>query len=204
MDADNLIESRTYLTKDSWIDMSKLKKGLITFDEIWDICPPPEDRGKIMMMGKLLDVPRFQKSYGISYKFSKVNHIAEPIPDFLSDLHEWVNTKLGYGSFNQLLINWYVNGHHYIGKHSDDETQLIPGSPIVSISLGAERKFRMRPREKSNGKTSYHDFNLVSGDIIVMGGKTQKEFTHEIVKVSGVKGENVGKRINITFRQFKV
>ena len=35
-----------------------------------------------------------------------------------------------------------------------------------------------------------------------MGGDFQKEFTHEIVKVSGKKGENVGKRINLTFRQF--
>lgn len=34
-----------------------------------------------------------------------------------------------------------------------------------------------------------------------MGGDTQKEFKHEIVKVS--KNKNIGPRINITFRQFK-
>jgi len=37
---------------------------------------------------------------------------------------------------------------------------------------------------------------------MVMGGKFQKEFKHEIVKINGKKGENTAKRISITFRQF--
>lgn len=44
---------------------------------------------------------------------------------------------------------------------------------------------------------------MPDGTFLVMGGTFQKEFTHEVPKINGVKGENIGKRINITFRQFK-
>jgi alkylated DNA repair dioxygenase AlkB len=40
--------------------------------------------------------------------------------------------------------------------------------------------------------------------VIVMGGHMQKEYQHTVPKVNGGKGLEVGRRINITFRQFKV
>lgn len=91
-----------------------------------------------------------------------------------------------------------MNGYHYIGSHADNEKQLVIGSPIVSISFGGTRTFRIRDKNKKIVK----DFELKNKDIIIMGGTMQKEFKHEIVKVNGQKGLNVDKRINITFRQF--
>lgn len=38
------------------------------------------------------------------------------------------------------------------------------------------------------------------GTVLVMGGKFNTEFTHEVPKIGGKKGEETGKRINITFR----
>jgi hypothetical protein len=35
-----------------------------------------------------------------------------------------------------------------------------------------------------------------------MGGEMQKHFTHEVVKIAGKKGEDVGRRLNITFRKW--
>ena len=77
--------------------------------------------------------------------------------------------------------------------------QLIKDSAIVSISIGATRKFRIKPKLFK----IYQDYDLKSGDVIVMGGNMQKEFKHEIVKVTGKKAALISKRINITFRQFK-
>ena len=51
---------------------------------------------------------------------------------------------MGYGAFNHVLINWYNDGSHYIGPHSDSEAQIVEDSPIVSVSLGQERTFRIR------------------------------------------------------------
>lgn len=75
---------------------------------------------------------------------------------------------------------------------------MVPLSPILSLSFGATRKFRIRDKNDKIIK----DIDLHDSDIIVMCGNMQKEFKHEIVKVSGEKGAKVGKRINITFRQF--
>ena len=38
---------------------------------------------------------------------------------------------------------------------------------------------------------------------LIMCGDMQKKYTHEVPKVSGKKGEEMGRRINITFRKFK-
>ncbi len=40
--------------------------------------------------------------------------VSEPFPDAMTPILDWVN-GLGIGCFNQMWINWYQNGHHYIG-----------------------------------------------------------------------------------------
>ena len=128
---------------------------------------------------------------------------------------DWMNS-LGYGEFNQFLVNWYQDGENYIGSHADDEKQLIPNSPIVSITLCMggtfdesgnfnlgnnliPRKFRIRDKNKK----IFEDVETTNGLVLVMGGKFQKEFKHEIVKIAGKKASLTGPRISITLRQFK-
>lgn len=91
-----------------------------------------------------------------------------------------------------------MNGLHYIGTHRDDEKQLIKGSPIVTISLGEERKFRIR----ENSIKIVKDVMTKNGIVLVMGGNFQKDFKHEIVKINVEKGKKVNLRISITLRQF--
>ena len=45
------------------------------------------------------------------------------------------------------LVNWYQDGDHYIGWHSDDESQLDQTAPIYTISLGATRTFKTREKK---------------------------------------------------------
>lgn len=79
------------------------------------------------------------------------------------------------GKFNQVLLNCTLMGSHYIGAHSDDEKQLISGSPIISITRGATRKFRIR---KKDVKDIYKDILIHDRMVLIMGVKFQEEFTH--------------------------
>jgi alkylated DNA repair dioxygenase AlkB len=169
---------------------------MIDFNSLWNI--HPETYGTIKILGKEISTPRWQQSYGRDYRFTGMNHAALPVPELLDPFLEWANS-LGYGTFNQVLVNWYANGHHYIGKHRDSESQLVPQSPIISISLGATRTFRIRNYATND---IIMDLSVNNGDVVIMGGNFQSELTHEIPKISGMKGEGVGPRINITFRQF--
>ena len=94
-----------------------------------------------------------------------------------------------------------------IGWHSDDERQLVPGSPVFSLSWGATREFEVKPLEKSklrapsvNGARVRLD--LQNGDLVVMGGNCQKTHAHCIRK-SAAGDTSSGRRINFTFRCFK-
>jgi len=57
-------------------------------------------------------------------------------------------------------MNWYNDGSHHVGWHSDSETDLLPGSSIASLSLGSTREFQLRHRkdaEKGKLQTFLHE-----------------------------------------------
>jgi alkylated DNA repair dioxygenase AlkB len=112
---------------------------------------------------------------------------------FLVELLEKVNTKLGT-SFNGILINRYKNGEKYISAHSDSKSGLDPKNLMVAgIAYGAVRKFRIR--DKSSKKIVLDHLHQPR-ELIVMTGKFQEQFTHEIPVEKKVKDE----RISVTFR----
>jgi alkylated DNA repair dioxygenase AlkB len=163
------------------------------FEELWNL--HPVEYGQVRMMGRLINTPRWQQTYGHDYYYTGMLHHALPLPEAFRPFLDWANT-LEYGQFNQVLINWYQDGTHYIGKHSDDESQLQPDSAIMSISLGAVRNFRIRAKSDNS---ILHNIDTLDRSYVIMGGRMQKDYTHEIVKTS----KECGRRINITMRQFK-
>ena len=62
-----------------------------------------------------------------------------------------------------------------MGKHSDDKED-IDSVGFISLSYGAERKFRIR--DKTN--KIVQDIFTKNNYLIQMAGNFQKEFTHEI------------------------
>lgn len=163
----------------------------------------PTETTQVKLFNKMVDIPRKQRNYLHDYTFAGVNYQgSNDLPDCVKKMLDWANT-LQCGTFNQVLINWYHDGMSYIGSHSDDETQLLPGSPILSISLGATRKFRIRkilPGKSANPIVK--DIDLYNNEYLIMLSPMQQYFKHEIVKVAGKKAKMIGPRINITFRQF--
>ena len=184
----------------SWLAVGRVPKRLradpAQFETLWAL--RPADFGKVVMMGREVATPRWHQSYGRGYYFTGMQHAALPVPEPVRPILDWANA-LGLGHFNQVLFNWYANGHHYIGRHRDDETQLVRRSPILSLSFGATRTFRVR--DWRTGKVAL-DLPLPDGAALVMGGSMQATHQHEVPKIGGKKGEAVGRRINITLRQF--
>lgn len=170
---------RTRLTKTSWIDIGKLKGVTVDFKSLWD--KHPEEKAKIVMFGKEVETPRWQQMYGLDYEFAGKTHKAIPITKDIQIYLDWANS-IGYGKFSQVLLNWYEDGHNYIGAHSDKVHQLKPQSPILSLTLGATRDFVIREKKTKKIITT---IPLIDKAVVIMGGDMQKEFTHEIPKIGG-------------------
>jgi alkylated DNA repair dioxygenase AlkB len=67
------------------------------------------------------------------------------------------------------------------------------GPLIASVSLGAERLFRLKGQD---GHAAFTE-RLPHGSLLIMAGATQKNFRHEVPKDSDV----TRPRINLTFRR---
>ena len=76
--------------------------------------------------------------------------------------------------------------------HSDDEKSLGKDSTIASISLGAEREFRLK-HKRGEEKISVR---LENGSLLAMKGSTQSHWLHCIPKSKKI----TTPRINLTFR----
>ena len=197
--------TREYLTEDSWLDQGHLPSKLNISDPddfalLWDL--HPSTHSEVRMGSRMVPIPRWQQSYIRDYKFSGNTAKAEDLPEELEPYLKWADS-LNYGEFNQFLVNWYEDGNHYIGPHADNTRPLVPDSPIITISIcpsGTPRKFRIR---NIGDKEIVRDVETTNGLVLVMGGAFQKEFKHEIVKITGKKAMEAGPRISITLRQFK-
>ena len=74
---------------------------------------------------------------------------------------------------------------------------------MATLSLGQERVLRLR--ENHSAALILKDVPLKHGSVYIMHGpRFQKDYTHEVPKVAGKKGEEMDERISVTFRQHKV
>lgn len=205
------IISRTNLSSVSSFLAGNLPDNVCpSFEQLMSL--KPEIRGRVVMMGKEIDTPRYVAHYIKPYYYTGKMHEAADLPDILRPLLTWANNKLKkdeFGvienknmEFNQVLVNFYLDGLHYIGKHSDDEKQLEHGMPIFSASFGETRIFRIREKDGGSG-TIVKDIDMKDKSYVVMCGDMQKEFTHEVPKILGNKGLALKPRVNVTFRCFK-
>jgi alkylated DNA repair dioxygenase AlkB len=199
-----LKEQLIYLNKEktSWIKLIKLEanKGGLTqsdFEDLWKL--KPSEKLKIKIAGKLIECPRYSKSFLKAYKFTGLNHEADmDLPKRIQELLEWSKKEYKNEDLNQSLVNWYESDGS-IGKHSDDTKQLKPDSDIFSFSFGpATRKFILEPKVKTVGSKKYH-INVENNTLVIMGGKCQLTHYHSVPKVNN----DANRRLNVTFRCFK-
>jgi alkylated DNA repair dioxygenase AlkB len=192
---------RKDLTKKTWVDIYTDIVSVTDdeFNEFWNM--HPEEHHKIMMFDNMVPIPRWQKLYGVGeYKFSGTVSIGDlNIPDFVQKCFDSAKKLYPDIAWNGALVNWYKDGSHYIGPHSDSEKDLVKGAPILSYSFGAERTFRLKKKtDAKEGEISKFDFITKNGSMIAMCGDCQNEYKHEITKTA----KKVGPRINVTIRSF--
>lgn len=155
----------------------------------------PWEVHRIRMFGRWVDSPRLSCWIGdpdARYRYSGADFVPHPWLPPLQALRERLCEE-GFGEFNSVLLNRYRDGNDSMGWHGDDEPELGPAPLIVSLSLGAARRFLLRRRDDNRRRAEYF---LGHGDLLIMGGETQRFYQHALPKMARVQGE----RINLTFR----
>ncbi len=162
------------------------------FDAVWGL--HPDEFHEIMMHGRLVKTTRWQQAYGEDYHYTGRVNRALPVPALIDPLVAWAKASVDF-RLNGVLINWYDGSlGHYIGKHHDSTRNMVKGAPIVTLSFGQERAFRLRP---SKG-TGYFDFQAGNGTVFVMPFATNLAYKHEVPHSS----KSRGRRISVTLRAF--
>jgi alkylated DNA repair dioxygenase AlkB len=164
------------------------------FERLWAL--HPADFHVIKMHGKDVKTPRWQQAYGADYRYTGNTNRALPVPAELLPLRAWMHEQID-PRLDGLLLNWYDAARgQYIGKHRDSTINMIDDAPILTISLGAERVFRIR---RWKGEGAPLDFRTGDGTVIVMPYATNLAYTHEVPHSAKV----TGRRISITGRAFE-
>ncbi|XP_068095557.1 DNA oxidative demethylase ALKBH2 [Hyperolius riggenbachi] len=172
----------------------KLEKELVYFSG---------DLSKVQVFGKWHSVPRKQVTYGddgLTYTFSGITLSPKPWIPVLDQIRGRVKMATGH-SFNFVLINRYKDGNDHMGEHRDDEKELVPQSPIASVSFGACRDFVFRHRDSRIKKSGCHiepvKLQLEHGSLLMMNFPTNVYWYHSLP----VRKRVLAPRINLTFRK---
>jgi alkylated DNA repair dioxygenase AlkB len=106
--------------------------------------------------------------------------------------------RVQFDSFGMIQ---YRDGHDGQAFHRDTDMRWLDDTVIAILSLGARRPWLLRPRtsrhDHSPGKGASHDLAPGSGDLIVMGGRTQADWEHSVPYLSS---QGVSARISIQWR----
>ena len=87
----------------------------------------------------------------------------------------------------------YRDGRDSVAPHGDTVARDLPASLMATVSLGAPRRFQLRP---AAGGGAAQVLELGGGDLLVMGGTSQRTWRHGIPKTT----RPVGPRIAVMFR----
>ena len=124
---------------------------------------------------------------------------------------------------NHVLIQHYRSGADFISEHSDKTIDVVPGSKIVNVSIGAQRVMTLRTKKDVLGGVPHPDADdagsvmgkrlvqripLPHNSMFVMGLETNAKWMHGVhtdKRVPTVKNAaelfNNQERISLTFRQ---
>ena len=138
-------------------------------------------RGRRRMYDRVLDDPRLSRWYPAG--------VAAP-HRALDQARAELAGRYG-AAFGSLALNYYRDGRDSVAFHGDRELRDTTDSLVGILTLGATRPFLLRPR--GGGRSI--DVRPASGDILVMGGRTQADWEHCVPKIS-----HAGPRISASWR----
>lgn len=112
-------------------------------------------------------------------------------PELISRMGEELTGHYGC-DLGVISANLYRNGDDSVAWHGDRVGRVRAETVVVILSLGAPRKFLMRPK---GGGPSVR-FIPLAGDLLVMGGTCQRTWEHTVPKCA-----SAGPRISVMFRE---
>ncbi|KAF3914500.1 hypothetical protein AA313_de0206832 [Arthrobotrys entomopaga] len=137
-----------------------------------------------------------------------------PFSKTVEEIRTHVEKKLGH-PVNHVLIQLYRGGTDYISEHSDKTLDIVKGSSIVNVSLGAQRVMTLRTKKKEADEKAEADeeerkvqkIPLPNNSMFILGLPTNQLWTHSINQDKRLAREKSpeelafnGERISLTFR----
>lgn len=176
---------------DIWIG---LKSEIIPLVVSYDVIAPYQEEGKTFpsrrLSCKMIKELENHDNYTSKYSIPIIKRDESPMLCFIWNIIEsFFKIKFDY-----CLCHLYRDGNDLINWHRDNEAMK---STIVSVSVGATRKFRFRKNGQTKGYEA--EFNLESGSLLLMRPGCQQRYIHSVPQEKRVKHP----RINLTFRQFE-
>ena len=98
--------------------------------------------------------------------------------------------------YDNAWLNLYRSHDDSTSWHADRPANRLPTTSVPVLSLGATRRFLIRPKDGGKSVT----FVVNAGDLIVMGGRCQRDWVHSVPK------ERIatGPRISVNFSSTKL
>jgi alkylated DNA repair dioxygenase AlkB len=135
-------------------------------------------------------------SFGQPYRYpgaKAVNPTATELPEPISEVAKLLKEKFPDCTVNQCLINKYRDKDSFLPEHADDESSIVHGSNIFTLSLGGhcDVKFRRRSNEAEEKVQT-----VSANSVYVMTRDSQNTWKHRI----DTSTEPRELRYSITFR----
>lgn len=118
-------------------------------------------------------------------------------PPSIQELQKHIEKEYAV-TFNSCLVGLFDSPTDKIGFHSDSSESLGTDPQIASVSFGAERRFRIKSKNKDNRETV--DLILKHGDLLIMKDGANEKYLHAVPKDPKCTPNNI--RINMTFRNY--
>jgi alkylated DNA repair dioxygenase AlkB len=135
------------------------------------------------LYGKIVVTPRLVARWPAPADLAQLPPVIARMRDLLGERYE--------REFDSVGANLYRDGRDSVAWHGDHIPRRIVDPIVATVSLGHPRRFLMRPRQ---GRTEL-SLALGMGDLVVMGGSSQRTWLHAVPKVA-----NAGPRISVAYR----
>ena len=171
---------RDHLDGTSWIDLVPgwVPDHAELFDELLRDAPW-QQRTRVMWDREVLE-PRMVAGYG------------GPLPPSLEELRVILSEHYAV-EFDSCFVNLYRDGNDAVAWHGDTVRKTLRNPLVVTVSLGASRRFLVRRR---GGGPVLKEYAPGQGDLMVMGGAMQHDYEHTVPRQRNASGA----RMSVTMR----
>jgi len=124
----------------------------------------------------------------------------QPLHPALPELQRTLQHRYAV-TFSAPAVALYRNGNDSVASHRDRDLRWLDDTLIAIVSLGQERPWHLRPRANRfahdlPNQGAVQDISPASGDLLVMGGRSQADWEHAVPKVR----HPIGPRISLQWR----